>query len=160
MSWQRFDSKWETGFKAALAYREKTGTPNAPSDYVTDDGFCLGAWVCMQRQRQKDGKLDKERMERLDKIGFQWTPTRDSWQRAYKVAEKYFQKYGNLDVKIGYIDAESQFKLGVWINNQRTKYRTGRLARERIHALESIGMIWSKNKTAKRTAEERDSARA
>ena len=39
---------------------------------------------------------------------------------------------------------EDGFKLGVWVNHQRIKYRKNTLSKERIKRLESIeGWIWS-----------------
>lgn len=42
-----------------------------------------------------------------------------------------------------HFETDDGSKLGVWLQNQRTKYRAGKLSDDRIEKLESIGMIWA-----------------
>ena len=69
-----------------------------------------------------------------DKIDITW----DDW---YKLAEEYYNEYGNLMVPHSFITINGE-KLGYWINRQRQVYKNGKLLNEKISKLESIGMIW------------------
>ena len=108
------------------------------------DGFNLTRWIRQQRSRYNSKKLSRERIERLEGIGLKWVLLLPKWQNAYDHAKKFFLEHGDLNVYQEY-ECDDGFKLGVWIVNQRTKYREGRLDTEQIAKLEAIGMIWNKN---------------
>ena len=60
------DLRWEEGFAALLQYQAAFGNVLVPQAYVTPDGYRLGLWVRLQRDR---GRLSLERRHRLDEIG-------------------------------------------------------------------------------------------
>lgn len=76
---QTQDDKWEAKYKALITFQQQNGHTCVPSAYKTDDGTGLGAWVSAQRReykRRKSGEktyLTTERVEKLNKIKFQWT---------------------------------------------------------------------------------------
>ena len=48
---------------------------------------------------------------------------------------------GNLNIPRRYISADGS-KLGIWIQKQRSSYKTGVLSTEQTQRLNAIGMIW------------------
>lgn len=144
MSWQRDISRWEEGYLHAADYYERNSVLNPPADYTAEDGFPLGSWIAAQRRKYQSGKLSESRISRLNKLGIDWNPYEALWQEGYRNAEAYYKANGNLCVSSAYI-TDGGYKLGVWLSNQRTKYRTGKLSDERITKLKKIGMIWDKN---------------
>lgn len=69
------DEMWETIYEQARKYHEDHGNFDIPADYK--DTF-LAEWVCAQRNQKKrrDSKMkctiSKERIEKLNEIGFNW----------------------------------------------------------------------------------------
>lgn len=141
MSWHQFSNKWEMGYGYALQYFEENSNCNAPIGYVYSDGFKLGAWISTQRNKYRNGKLSKKQIKRLEDLHIDWTPTGNAWMNTYSEAEKYFREFGNLFVPTNYITSTG-INLGLWIQNQRTKYRKGLLSAEQIDLLEKCNMCW------------------
>lgn len=62
--------RWEKMFDALCAFKNAQRHCNVPRDYEEIPG--LGEWVHTQCIWHKNGKLSKERIEKLDQIGFTW----------------------------------------------------------------------------------------
>ena len=144
MSWNRDESRWETGYRYALQYYQENGDINSMPEKYTVNGFKLKSWVVNQRNRFRQGKLSEERIARMEEIGLRWTILEEVWENNYERAVAYYQKFGNLLVPVSYT-CDDGFNLGVWINNLRTKYRTKKLSDVQIERLEKIGMVWIVN---------------
>ena len=52
-------------------YKKEYGHTNVPKGYKQNN-LKLGRWVDNQRTQYKKGKLDSERVTKLDKLKFQW----------------------------------------------------------------------------------------
>lgn len=149
---------WDVGFRYLKAYKEKYGTANVPSTYITPDGYDLGHWLYRQRRRYFDKgvqernatSLTTSQIESLEKLGVSWK-LRDnkSWDEWYEEACRFYKANGHLYIKSNYV-AESGSKLGHWIYNQRIAYNnpdSGRkITSEQIEKLNQIGMIWDGRK--------------
>jgi len=146
---------WELNYSLAKAYFEKNGNLEIKQNFKTlngidydDKGYNLIMWIYKQRQAYKRGKLSKEKIELLEKIGmhFDTIDNDEMWTRMYKLAENYFRKHGNLEIPQrfktmnGIIKDENGYNLGTWINRQRQEYKKGKLSEDRIELLEKIGM--------------------
>ena len=159
----RFESKlnkidWEEYYKLAKEYFEKNNNLEISSKFKTQDGitydekgYNLGMWINIQRQAYKSGKLSKEKIKLLEKIGmcFSTDKNEKKWMKGYDLAESYFNKNNNLEVPQSFktLDGinydEKGYNLGAWIRNQRKSYKNGKLNKERIELLDKIGMVWS-----------------
>lgn len=142
MSWQRDISRWEEGFLHARVYFEKNDFLNPSADYVCDDGFPLGRWIATQRRKYQAGKLAESRISQLEKLKIDWSPSEALWQEGYRNALEYSKTHGNLYVPAAFVN-DNGCKLGIWLNNQRAKYKSGKLSREHTEILENIGMTWN-----------------
>ena len=156
----RFENKkniigWEENYKLAKAYFEKNNNLEIPRSFKTldgikynENGYSLEKWITKQRQAYKSGKLSKEKIELLEKIGMRFENKRNNigWEEYYKLAKAYYNKYNNLEVPArfktldGINYAENGYSLGEWITTQRKVYRNSRLNKEKIELLEKIGM--------------------
>ena len=139
--WDAVDARWERGYQALLAYRERFGTANVPFNYVSDDGYKLGQWLTVQRKNARKGTLDKQKQARLERLGLEWNVFQKKWQTGYEHAAAFQKENGHLNVKHQYV-SEDGYKLGVWISTQRERYRDGKLGEDERRALEAIGMKW------------------
>lgn len=145
MDWQRFDGKWMLGFTHFEEYIQTFGNMDISSTYVAPDGFRLGQWVFAQRNRKMLGKLSDDKIEKLESFGFVWSVTDAAWDNAFSALREYKEKHGGLDVPADYTTPQG-VKLRGWINNQRTKFKKGKLTEYQIACLDSIGFSWTAQK--------------
>ncbi|MGW3563515.1 Helicase associated domain protein [Streptomyces sp. NPDC000941] len=68
--------------------------------------------------------------------------TTSAWWEGYGHARTYYSAHGHLNVPFQYVTQEGGFRLGQWIVNARQHHRKGWMRRDRIEALDKIGMIW------------------
>lgn len=145
------EASWDMMYGYAKTYYEQNGNLNVPKRYKTPDGYSLGTWVLTQR-RVKSGQiygyLSEERIRKLDEIGMIWQSQSDfNWERNFGALKKYYDQYGNIDIKADYV-TDNGIALGSWINNLRTWKASGirirYLTPERVDELDSLHMIWDK----------------
>ncbi len=143
-------ASWEYMYLEAKRYYKENGDLEVSKRYKTAEGYSLGNWLHTQRKvrsGEQFGRLDEERIAKLDEIGMRWESYRDlAWERYFEEAKRYFEKHGNLDIQARYITKDGM-SLGKWIANLRIYRRSGIkssfLTEERINSLDEIGMIWS-----------------
>ena len=145
ISWHRFSGKWDNAYEYAKKYADEHGALDPPAEYKADDGFALGAWVASQRAKYADGKLKPMQIKRLETLKISWDVLLEAWQNGIEHAKAYYAEHGDLNVP-GQYECEDGYKLGVWISNQRSKYRLGKLTEDRKNALEALGIKWDSNK--------------
>ena len=134
----------------AKQYYAEHGNLDVPRRYKTVEGYSLGQWIFTQRKvycGELCGTLGKERVQKLDNIGMIWGSRRDfTWQKYYKIARAYYDKFGNLNVPHDYKDPTGN-DFAAWIRRIRTYRKSGvqktYLTEERIEVLNKMGMIWS-----------------
>ena len=100
----------------------------------------LGKWVSKQRSglRKKDNAQNRERIRRLNRIGFIWnaTDTKSPWYTRFYELVEFKHKKGHLNIS-------QESNLGKWIIEQRVSKRKGTLNQDRIQKLEAIGFQWT-----------------
>lgn len=146
------NSAWEVYYMAAKQWYEANGNLKVPKGYVTPSGLTLGSWIQTQRKMhagKTSGSLSPERIRLLERIGMIWTVSDYKWEEAIGKLQKYYDQYGNLDVKVRYV-TEDGWALGKWVSNLRMKVKKygldQTLTEEQQSQLEALGMIWDRNK--------------
>jgi superfamily II DNA or RNA helicase len=139
--WVPLEDAFEKGFQETLRYKKQTGDPNAPQRYKTPDGYKLGSWQSNQRNYYKNGKLDNERLRRLEKMGFKWVPLEDAFEKGFQETLRYKEQTGNANARRNYKTPDGYY-LGRWQSHQRENYKNGKLVTDRIKKLEEIGFKW------------------
>ncbi len=139
-------ASWQEHFLQAKDYFATFSNLDVAKDYKYMDGFALGKWIASQRQTYKghnNSFLTKEQISLLEEIGMIWDKNQYDWEKAYSIAQKYYDQYGNLLPEQNCI--YEGFKLGKWINTQRSqRYKKGiYYDPNRIELLERIGMVWN-----------------
>ena len=148
---ETLSASWDVMYQQAEKYYQEHGNLEISTQYRTEEGYNLGAWLNVQR-RIRDGKavnfrpLTEEQIEKLDKIGMIWESVRDfNWNKNYSAAKKYYEEHGTLEVHSRYV-TEDGIELGRWLCELRTWERagiySGYLTPERKKQLEEIGIIW------------------
>ncbi|CAB9502110.1 helicase [Seminavis robusta] len=118
--------------------------------FQEDNGHCrvpgadgkLGAWVFTQRKRHKQGKLTKERFQKLQEMGFTWDvhasfdPLGEDWLAMFANLKKFQEENGHSRVP------RAHEKLGSWVCFQRKLYNQGKLNKARFQKLQELGFTW------------------
>jgi hypothetical protein len=136
-SWDPKAERWEELFSALIKFQRKEGHMRVPQGYVYGK-LNLGTWVNNLRQDKEN--LPRERIKRLDEIGFIWNPTTEQWQSYIRALVNFSRREGHVRVPEGH--EESGLKLFIWIYNIRTRLKKGRLSPEQIKELDSLGFAW------------------
>jgi hypothetical protein len=63
-------TSWEGQFRRLLAYRQRHGHCEVPARFSEDPA--LGRWIAAQRSQHRAGHLKRDRLHRLNEIGFSW----------------------------------------------------------------------------------------
>lgn len=104
----------------------------------------LGSWLYRQRLANLNGDLTAGKELLLLNLGvFLGSWDEQGWDYKYYYAERYYRRYKNLKVPMGY--QIGGFNLYSWLEFQKQKKLEGLLEAERVRKLEMIGIQWSKS---------------
>ena len=78
----------------------------------------------------------------LEEISFICYPYASGWEIGLKALLAFHEEYGHYAIPVAYHD-QSGFKLGSWVYIQRKTYKAGKLAAERIKALNDASFAWT-----------------
>jgi uncharacterized membrane protein len=70
--WNTFSQQWDEKYNLLLQYKQREGNCRVPQKH-RENNENLGAWLNKQRQIKKKGKLDDERLRKLEDIGVIWS---------------------------------------------------------------------------------------
>ncbi|MDB4472930.1 helicase associated domain-containing protein [bacterium] len=130
--WNKGEGIWEMQFQKLVAYKEKHGDCLVPQTWQEDRK--LATWVANQRARKE--RLEKEKIKRLDGLGFVWETLQEAWEVQFQKLEAYKEQYGDC-----LVPSTSQYAhLVTWIGTQRT--RKDKLGIEKIKRLDELGFVW------------------
>ncbi|MGN7780481.1 Helicase associated domain protein [Mycolicibacterium sp. 22603] len=141
-SWDVKTDLWEEGFRRLQDYVGHHGTLPAQAYSDTDD-YRLGSWVTTQRQNFAQGRLELDRVRRLEAIPcWSWNSRDTRWEEGFRRLKNYADQYGIAQVSQAYEDADG-YRLGSWITTQRVAYDRGTLSADRQQRLEMLpGWSW------------------
>ena len=132
---------WQMRYAELLTFKETHGRCDVS---VNDsENPSLGVWVANQRVNRRRGKLSSDQERLLAEAGFVWQagPAQKSWETRYAELLAFRDAHGHCDVSSRSTDNRS---LGLWVANQRTNRRLGRLTDEQIRLLTEVGFAWQK----------------
>lgn len=120
---------WMDMYRRLEAYKTLHKNTRVPRKYNEDPK--LGFWVNKQRHSCKE----KDRIELLNKIGFEWNIQND-WDDMYKRLLTYKKKHGTTRVPY---NCTADAKLGHWVRRQRQSCKE----KHRVILLNDIGFEWN-----------------
>merc|ERR1712028_159142 len=91
----------------------------------------LRSWIHWQRTCYKRKNLSKDRINRLESIGFVWILPDEQWNQMFEQLISYKHKFQSINV------SSSHAKLWSWTHAQRYHYKNKKLSIDRINRLES-----------------------
>ena len=148
-SWDKnFDIQWNKTLNEIINFYNKySKQPSSTS--VNKEEKKLGVWIVAQRKYYNNnmGRLTKERIKKLNAITW-WVWKNDfdtKWINKYNEVLKFNIKFNRLPSH--HVDNSYENSLGMWISNQKTKYKNNKLTDIQINKLEIIkGWFWKKDR--------------
>ncbi|MDC0175566.1 Helicase associated domain protein [Planctomycetaceae bacterium] len=143
-AWHHDEVQWNEMFERLVVFKENNGHCNVPRTYLVD-GYNLGAWVNTQKAfyKTRPKKLSDDRIKRLEALGVVWDRRVAKWEAHFELLVVFKENNGHCNVPQTYV--VDGYKLGTWVNVQRTCYKKQRnknISPERIKRLEEIGFVW------------------
>jgi hypothetical protein len=89
----------------------------------------------------RSGKMAGHQIQRLNGIGFVWDKIAAAWLDGFSNLEAYKSKNGNCLVPTVFL-TENRYDLGRWVQQQRQRYRIGKISSDRVQRLNEIGFVW------------------
>ncbi len=131
--WNTLHSLWEDLFIELCEFKQKNGHCTVPKGYEQTQK--LSNWVNVQRNMFKKNKLSKERIERLDGLGFVWNPISSIWEEMFEKLCNFKQENGHCNILKSAVP-----DLSNWVTHQRALFKKGSLPSARAQKLEEIGI--------------------
>jgi hypothetical protein len=133
---------WEQRYQELVDFKKKYGHVKVPQDFK--ENKVLGRWVSSQRRHKTAKLLSKERIARLNKIGFLWKEDiarilDDRWIKRYNQLVQFKKVNGHID---RFAVKRENYQLGLWIETQLAFAK--RLPANRKKQLNAIGFNWDK----------------
>lgn len=148
VDWKSRRDQWDGWFDQLVEFKNKNG--HLIPSYFIPETKRLSTWCTSQRKAQKEGRLPKEREERLTALGFQWAENRirgdEYWDLQYQSMVEFQKEHGHCNVPGGWRDREhpndKERQLANWCFVQTRTWREGKLKPERYEKLSQLGFEW------------------
>ena len=138
-----FSAVWNKAYLELCDYRDEHGNIEVPENYkqTPESSSLMANWIRRQRSAFKAGRLDNDLIQKLEEVGVDLSGRSRPfgfeidtvWSEKYKELKKYSVANSNCDVP------EENTHLRAWVNAQREAYGDGKLSKQEIGMLESIG---------------------
>ncbi|WP_080132990.1 DEAD/DEAH box helicase [Chlamydia suis] len=135
--WDVLEEAWEENFLELKRFQEEHGHCKVPEGYPQNPQFA--SWVSDQRKNFKKGKLAKDRIARLEEIGFVWRVLEEAWEENFLELKRFREEHGHCKVPQRY---PQNPQLASWVSKQRVDFKKGDLSEDRIARLEELGFVW------------------
>lgn len=137
--WDPFADRWNEGFHSLKKFVEQKGHANVPKACKMEDGYLLGQWVGVQRNRKE--QLNRERKAQLEVLpGWTWDAVAEWWDDGFRHLNEFVTRYKHSNVPTNY-RTDNGYRLGSWVATQRK--RRADVAPERKARLEALrGWVW------------------
>lgn len=160
------DIYWQKMFKSLLEFKKQYGDCHVPPHYADK---ALSNWVKDQRRQYKliskrrnhKGVMTPERIDLLERQGFDWNPNMHTcynarkWRKMFELLSQYKREHGDCNVAI----TKNMYyqQLGCWVSYQRKQYRLkmsnqpSTMTAEKETMLNSLGFVWDQHPSSSDT---------
>lgn len=132
------DSRWMLHYEELKNYEKTHGTQRIPNH---DTAFSsLRSWCNTQRTYYNKQSLSDIRITRLIAIHFNFSPYESQWEKWFSELESYRRNNGHISLPYR---SKSNYKLSIWLHNQKRLYLKGSLSEVRYGKLKKLGVEWA-----------------
>ncbi|MFP7486410.1 helicase associated domain-containing protein [Priestia filamentosa] len=136
--WNVFEDSWDRNYNKLIGYIKKEKINEI--SYKVSGEAVLNRWIDVQRKEYRNKILSRERIDRLEAIGFIWDPLEVKWNKRFQELVSFKNQNGHTLVPFPYPENKS---LSLWVRKLRNDYRKGKVSLERIEKLNSIEFAWN-----------------
>jgi len=133
----KLTTSWDVMYDDLINFKSTHGHLEIPKRLDVENN--LGYWVQTQRQMYKKGRLSKERIDKLNKIGFIWDTFEASWEEKFQELKNYIKQNNHMRFSKALVKESG---LPNWCFDQKKKHKKGTLSQEKYDKLNSIGFVW------------------
>jgi superfamily II DNA or RNA helicase len=135
-TWDPFADKWEDSFASLEAFVAREGHARVPNGHL-EDNYRLGDWVNNQRAFFRRAALTEDRVRRLEGLPrWTWELRSDWWEEGFASLQVFVAREGHARVPRRHL--EQGFRLGQWVDGQRTNHARSKLTDDRSRRLEAL----------------------
>ena len=134
--WSIQEGYWMKMYDALIGFKKQFGHTRVPFQWKVNHK--LADWV--YRTKVNKSKLSVQKIELLNKIGFDWSLSRKNvvpWKKMYSRLLNFLRKHGHTRVPVKY---QEDLKLGKWASRMRSEREN--LEPRRVALLEAIEFDW------------------
>ena len=136
-----YDELWNKQYLKLITYKIENGECNVRKSY---EDATLGSWVFNQRKNRRQDKLSREKIEKLNLLGFRWDEVKnisefEVWNKSYRKLKELFDKSAHSSPK----KEDGDEQLISWVQQQRHKQRKGKLKKEYFDLLTNLKFDWN-----------------
>jgi hypothetical protein len=143
VSWDAMEARRERDHFLQKRYESREEHGDGPPQLQKRDGDRLGKALSDQRRQKKKGTFHPEKQREIDPIDVSRQARRKSawkWEANVSLLERYAGREGHCHVPP--FHSESGFKLGRWLQIQRSQKEDGILDLDKQRRFENVGGIW------------------
>ena len=118
---------------------QRSGTSTRSGRSLTASDTEAGRWTRKQRAKYKSGKLDEDKIKKLNSVGISFAPDEEFWNSMYEKLKVCVDKDGRCHVPYNHSDRQ----LFNWATNQRALRKNGLLSLDRTKKLDEIKFVWN-----------------
>jgi hypothetical protein len=133
--WEEIADLFEEGCSFLQKFILKHGRLPTWKEKVEDHN--TGQWLSKQRQKFRKEKMLDEEKDQLDKIFLGWEA--DPFEEGCSFLKKFIMKHGRLPTRS---EKSENHNIGVWLNNQRKKFRKEKMPEGEKEKLDKIFLGW------------------
>ncbi len=131
----RLGVSWDRWFGLLQKFAQREGHCRVAQATIYE-GQNLGIWVSTQRSIKT--QLTKEKVTKLESIGFSWDPLSERWEEALDAIRAFHKREGHCLVPRSY--GGKGFNLSNWVSNIRKNKQL--LEAHQVKQLDEIGFCW------------------
>lgn len=142
--WNPAEEDFRIHFAAVKKYFDEFGNSRVPISYKSGE-INLGKWVSHKREKYGKGKLPKDEVLVFENSfpDWSWNPIQEDWEKNFQAFLKYVEKNGH--ARVPYDAIEDSQKIGIWLSNVKSRYKSGKVSKENIERLENSHPTWTWN---------------
>jgi hypothetical protein len=129
--------KWEINYLELVDFQKKHGHCIVPSTLKSRLAYWVINLRADRRNGKDDGRVTADRIDRLDRLGFDWAPgkqRRGNWDNMYKQLKEFHHEHGHCEVPRR---LTANRNLGEWCRKQQRDQAA--LSQDRRARLDEIG---------------------
>ncbi|MFA6402981.1 MAG: helicase associated domain-containing protein [Salinivirgaceae bacterium] len=132
-NWTPRVGDWDGKFKLLLKFYEKNKHTRVPIDFKKYPE--LAPWVHKQRRLRVDGKLEDDKISKLNHVHFVWDVSDHLWEIKLNQLVEFHAEHGHF-----YTPTNKKYvSLSGWRSEQIRVYKSGKLSKDRFERLMEIG---------------------